>query len=288
IEDGGVKDDDYTLTVNIVGNGTVTKEPNYSSYKEGTNVTLTAIPDNGYQFSGWSGAITGTDNPVIITMNSDKTITAIFSEEQTQTYTLTINVNPIGAGTVTKNPNQQSYKAGSQVSLTVTPNSGYQFSNWSGDATGTQNPMTVTLNSNLTITANFFTLLPVKNGSVTSSSPPPPDNIHGYDFSSGQEVGIGAGDFNFEMMPGGMGFNSIPPAGIQKLSGVSFDDLNTAPETGYSQYVTLSVGNVLVFKTREGYYGKAEIISLTIGPPTDNVTFKYAVQLDKTTNLRTK
>ena len=44
----------YTLTVNLVGSGTVTKNPDQPIYSSGTNVTLTAV--NGSQtFSEWSG-----------------------------------------------------------------------------------------------------------------------------------------------------------------------------------------------------------------------------------------
>jgi len=69
----------YTLTVDAA-NGTVTKNPNQTSYVSGTQVTLTAMPAAGYIFSGWSGDLTGTTNPAIITMNSNKTITANFSQ----------------------------------------------------------------------------------------------------------------------------------------------------------------------------------------------------------------
>ena len=68
----------YTLTVNAT-NGTVTKSPNQASYASGTTVTLTATPAAGYTFANWSGDLTGTTNPAIITMNSNKTVTANFT-----------------------------------------------------------------------------------------------------------------------------------------------------------------------------------------------------------------
>jgi uncharacterized repeat protein (TIGR02543 family) len=67
----------------------------------------------------------------------------------------TLSVSTTGSGTVSKNPNQTSYASGASVSLTATAASGYQFSGWSGDASGTSNPLTVTMNSNKAITANF-------------------------------------------------------------------------------------------------------------------------------------
>ncbi len=74
-----------TLTINITGQGTVSKNPDQTAYADGSNVTLTATPASGYTFSGWSGDITGTSNPVTIIMNSDKTVTATFTISGTLT-----------------------------------------------------------------------------------------------------------------------------------------------------------------------------------------------------------
>jgi endoglucanase len=73
----------YELTITIVGSGTVT--PDGGSYEEGTSVTLTAVPDEGYLFNGWSGDYTGSDSPIIIEMDSDKNITATFIEKPSGT-----------------------------------------------------------------------------------------------------------------------------------------------------------------------------------------------------------
>jgi hypothetical protein len=70
----------YTLTVSTVGSGSVTKDPNQATYASGTVVELTAVPTAGFEFSGWSGAITGTTNPVQVAMNSDKAVTATFTQ----------------------------------------------------------------------------------------------------------------------------------------------------------------------------------------------------------------
>ncbi|MEM4368447.1 MAG: CIA30 family protein [Candidatus Anstonellales archaeon] len=157
IAGGGGGTQNYTLTVQIVGNGSVTKNPDQTSYAAGTQVTLTAVPGSGATFVGWSGAATGTTNPITITMDSNKTITATFSGGQTQTYTLTVNVSPTGAGTVSKSPDQTSYTAGTNVTLTATPASGYAFVNWTEgtQVLGTAATLQITMTSNRTITANF-------------------------------------------------------------------------------------------------------------------------------------
>ena len=69
----------YTLTVNVVGNGTVTVSPQSATYLSGTVVTLTAIPESvNFTLSAWSGDITGTQNPINVTMDGNKTVTATF------------------------------------------------------------------------------------------------------------------------------------------------------------------------------------------------------------------
>jgi hypothetical protein len=68
----------YSLTVNTNGSGSVTKNPNKTSYQPGEVVTLTANPASGWQFTGWSGGLSGLSNPASVTMNGNTTITANF------------------------------------------------------------------------------------------------------------------------------------------------------------------------------------------------------------------
>jgi hypothetical protein len=68
-----------TLTVNITGNGSVTLDPPGGSYPRNTVVTLTADPDDGESFIEWQDDLTGSNNPETITMNTNKTVTAVFT-----------------------------------------------------------------------------------------------------------------------------------------------------------------------------------------------------------------
>ena len=72
----------YNLGIAItpVGAGTVALNPAGGIYSSGTQVTLTANPNSGYSFSNWSGSVTGTTNPVTITMNAGKSVTATFTQ----------------------------------------------------------------------------------------------------------------------------------------------------------------------------------------------------------------
>ncbi|MBA4411444.1 MAG: hypothetical protein C0397_18745 [Odoribacter sp.] len=140
----------YTLNVTAV-NGTVLKVPGKTVYNSGEIVALTATPATGYTFTGWTGDATGSLNPLSVTMNANKAITANFTAIASG-FTLNVTANN---GTVVKNPDMVSYTSGATVLLTATPNSGYTFASWSGDATGSVNPLTVIMNTDKNITANF-------------------------------------------------------------------------------------------------------------------------------------
>jgi uncharacterized repeat protein (TIGR02543 family) len=153
------------LTVNTSGSGSVALNPPGGVYNAGANVTVTATAASGYQFSGWSGDLTGSTNPATITMDANKNVTANFTALPPQ-YTLTVNT--VGSGNVTPDPPDGVYNAGANVTLTASPASGYQFSGWSGEINGTMNPATVTMDANKNITATFAALLPPQYNLTTN------------------------------------------------------------------------------------------------------------------------
>jgi hypothetical protein len=144
--------DEYTLTVSTVGNGTVDKDPDQATYHYNDVVTLTATADPGWVFADWSGALSSTANPENVTITGDTVVTATFS----QVYTLTVST--VGDGMVDKDPDQPSYQYGDVVTLTATADPGWMFSEWSGDLAGSDNPETLTVDSDKTVTATFQTL----------------------------------------------------------------------------------------------------------------------------------
>ncbi|WP_225307262.1 N,N-dimethylformamidase beta subunit family domain-containing protein [Adhaeribacter soli] len=156
----------YSLLVTAPVNGSVTVNPNQSSFISGDSVMLTAVPDNGYVFSHWSGDATGSSNPLKVIMNGNKTIAANFVAVPT-VYTL--NATSSGNGNVTVDPNQTSFESGSNATLTAVPTNGFMFSHWSGDASGSANPLTITMDGDKNITANFTAVPVLYNLSVTSS-----------------------------------------------------------------------------------------------------------------------
>ncbi|HON29389.1 MAG TPA: hypothetical protein PLA64_13900, partial [Mesotoga infera] len=68
----------YTLSTNTVGQGSVSRNPDKSTYTHGETVQLTAIPSTGWSFSGWSGYVSGSENPVAVIVEGNGTVTATF------------------------------------------------------------------------------------------------------------------------------------------------------------------------------------------------------------------
>ncbi len=70
---------EYTLTLNTIGSGTVTKVPDQVTYHYGDSVQLTATADAGWSFDSWSGNLASSTNPDNITIDGNKTVTATFT-----------------------------------------------------------------------------------------------------------------------------------------------------------------------------------------------------------------
>jgi uncharacterized repeat protein (TIGR02543 family) len=150
----------YTLTagVSAAGGGTVSMSPNLAKHDSGTTVSVTATPDSGYTFAGWAGSVSGTANPAFVIMDGNKELTANFQEITPDAkYKLTVSISPAGGGTVSASPDSAEYALGTPVTVSAVPADGYTFTGWSGGATGTANPVTVVMNGDKAVTANFQT-----------------------------------------------------------------------------------------------------------------------------------
>jgi hypothetical protein len=145
----------YTLDVYKDGDATgdVILEPAGGVYDYGTVVTLTATFTPGVRFGGWSGHLSGDDNPETLLMDGDKVVTATFSVPLT--YTLTTLVSPPGSGEVLLNPPGGVYEENTVVQLTANPFEGYEFVRWGGDLTGTVNLPSITMTRDVSVTAMF-------------------------------------------------------------------------------------------------------------------------------------
>ena len=149
----------YALTINVEGEGSVTekviKAGAATDYNSGTVVELTAVPEGEWLFVEWTGDLTGSENPKEITIDKAKTVTAVFVKKQ---YPLTIEIE--GEGTVSEKVIKQGlatdYNSGTIVELTAEPTGDWEFVEWSGDITSTDNPVQITIDGSKNVKVKFF------------------------------------------------------------------------------------------------------------------------------------
>ncbi len=159
----------YTLTINVNGNGSATPTAGEYTYPEGTLVDITAVPDEGWEFAGWTGEVADPNAAsTTVTIDGDKTITANFTEVVIIVYTLTIKIN--GSGSSTPPIGTHQHNEGDVVSITATADEGWQFDGWTGDVASPASASTsVTMSSDKTITANFSDAAPPVVSEVSAS-----------------------------------------------------------------------------------------------------------------------
>jgi len=108
---------------------------------------------------GFSGTVTPTKAGYSFSPSS-RDYTNVTSDQQDHNYTAsiiqcTLTIVAGSNGTTSPTPQSSTHVYGTQVQVTAVPDSGYQFSVWTGDATGTTNPITITMDADKTITASF-------------------------------------------------------------------------------------------------------------------------------------
>ncbi len=145
----------------------------------GTYVTLTPQADSDSVFSSWGGSEDCVDGKVF--MNSSHWCIAYFH----RTYQLTVTLQ--GQGQVTGYGRDQqpmgivcgtqcrdSYSSGTTVYLYATPDEGMTFGGWNGDCQGTQNPLAVTVTTDLNCQATFLSPVPPPPVTTSLTTPVPP------------------------------------------------------------------------------------------------------------------
>ena len=173
----------YTVTVSNDGNGTGTAAP--STAAAGTTITLTAMPNEGYHFKEWeviSGGVIIKDNKFLMP-NGNVEVKAIFEEDAPPAPTeFTITVKTDGNGTASAS--HVKAVAGTEITLTATPNTGYHFEEWqvvSGGVTIKDDKFTMP-SANVEVKAIFekdappapteFTITVTSGGNGTASASP--------------------------------------------------------------------------------------------------------------------
>jgi uncharacterized protein (TIGR02145 family)/uncharacterized repeat protein (TIGR02543 family) len=204
----------FIITAGVSGSGgTITPSGDVRVIK-GASVTFNIAPNTGYNIlsvlvdGGVDNEAKNAKQKVFTNVTAMHTIAVSFSIKQ---YSLTSNtLADVGTvtGAVIQNPSAPLYDSGATVQLTApTSDIRYTFTGWSGGGlTGTANPVTIVMNGNKAITANYLinkytltvTINPPGGGTVTATPPTGPYN-HGTSVSltatpaSGYQLGAWSG-----------------------------------------------------------------------------------------------
>jgi len=143
-----------TLGTTVAGNGAVDVHPALPLYPYGTVARLTAIPQPGNYFGVWGNAASGNTNPLYFAViGANPVVSSLFGALGANQYALI--VIPDGFGKMTVTPRANVYATGAGVSINAVPDPGQEFLGWSGDASGTQNPLLISMTASKTIIATF-------------------------------------------------------------------------------------------------------------------------------------
>jgi uncharacterized repeat protein (TIGR02543 family) len=207
---------EYNVAITTIGQGTYS---GHGVYPYDSNVSLTATPGTGYQFSYWlnynslGNPTTGLDNNLTanatLNVEGGHALVAVFTP---LSYNITVTSTSGGSGQVVQQPGP--YPFDGNYTLSASANYGYSFSGWTGDAnsiallpstSSTLVPFLLTHPGNLSFTANFtenqylLTVLYGTGGASASPSPPSLRNhsdsvpitttaLHGYEFDRWEDA----------------------------------------------------------------------------------------------------
>lgn len=146
-----------TPTPNVAEGGTVSAYPATAEYEDGTEVTLTATENFGYDFVNWTdqdGTVVSEEAKFKYTVKADAELTANF--KKVETYELALTVEG-GANDYmvafspepTKVDGKLMYEEGTQVTLTASSNAILTFNNWSDGGTFAETKVTMDANKEL-------------------------------------------------------------------------------------------------------------------------------------------
>ena len=106
---------------------TISEDLINGAYMQDSVVKLKAVPEEGWRFAGWNGALKSSFEEGSVVMASGKSVTAVF--QAIPKYTL--NTSTAGGGIISGNDSSPYYQ-GTEVTLVAQSDEGWQFIGWSG------------------------------------------------------------------------------------------------------------------------------------------------------------
>jgi len=137
------------VNLEIEGSGVIESDPFKEYYYYGDSVKFKAVAADNFVFNSWYGDVSGTNNPFSIVIDSSLTIGAKFERK----YIVSLEVE--GSGSIESNPKKDFYLYGDSVKFKAVAADNFVFNSWYGDVSGTNNPFSIVIDSDLNIGAEF-------------------------------------------------------------------------------------------------------------------------------------
>ncbi len=200
-----------------------------------------------------------------ITVTSSQTINAQYTTQ----YYLTTSANPSSGGTVSPYPNWAD--AGSQVTISATPNAGYKFTGWSGSGSGSysgsSSSYTITMNGPITETGNFATV--VYTVTFTSSPSGAPISTNYGSGTTPYSIAVNYGStvsYTYgSSFSGGSGVQYVSPSpATGSITVTSSQTINAQYTTQY--YLTISAGSGGSVSPSSGWHNSGSSVTISATP----------------------
>ncbi len=141
---------EYSFMGKVEGQGELQVTPQKETYRHGESLVLEAKAKEVWQFSCWEGDASGEGTKTNLEVGGDLNVLAVFSPRE---YSVSLNV--VGGGDTEISPEKSFYIHGDTIRIRALEKPGYRFSHWSGDISGSVNPVEVKVDKNIQVRAVF-------------------------------------------------------------------------------------------------------------------------------------
>lgn len=147
---------DELLTTDVVGGGSL--QINQQSFEDNPSrrqLTITATPDENWEFGSWSGDANSNEAELVVELAGPVAITATFNRKEFTLLTETDGSGSVETELVSGTQTDDGYLFESVVKLTAVAETGWRFTGWDGDLTGTTTPVELMMDSDKRVKALF-------------------------------------------------------------------------------------------------------------------------------------
>jgi hypothetical protein len=147
----------YAVNMDTITGGSAEVLPEKEVYASGEYIKITAIPNDGYSFTRWTGTVNSTENPYIFKAEKNEWIIPVFSKdaEPPAEETFMVRVDSATGGSAAVNPQKAAYLLNETVKITASAEIGYSFTGWTGTVNTSQNPLTIKVTTDHWIIPRF-------------------------------------------------------------------------------------------------------------------------------------